>query len=98
MRQLAFFFVLLLMGDVGLAEDVSLQAVPPVVVKSVPEAGAEGIDPGVKEIRITFSKDMHDNSWSWTTLSKESFPETTGKPHYDGDKRTCVLPVQLKPG
>jgi len=79
------------------ADDVSLKEVPPVVVKTVPEAGADGVDAAVAEIKVTFSKEMKDASWSWSTLSKESFPEASGKPHYLPDKRTCVLPVRLKP-
>jgi len=47
---------------------------------------------------VTFSKKMHDDSWSWSTASQESFPETTGKPKYAEDQRTCVLPVKLQPG
>src|SRR5215468_5648292 len=77
--------------------DVTLESVPPVVVKTVPEAGAADVDPKLTEIKITFSKDMKDESWSWSTLSKESFPKITGKPKY-ADKRTCVLPVKLEPG
>jgi hypothetical protein len=41
---------------------------------------------------------MKDGTWSWSTLSKESFPETPGKPKYADDKRTCILPVKLQPG
>jgi len=41
---------------------------------------------------------MTDGSWSWSTASKDSFPETTGKPRYLADRRTCVLPVKLEPG
>jgi hypothetical protein len=76
---------------------VSLAAVPPVVVKTLPEAGADGVDASVTEIKVTFSKEMKDGSWSWSTLSKESFPEVSGKPQYMPDKRTCVLTVRLKP-
>ncbi len=39
-----------------------------------------------------------DKTWSWSTLSKESFPKVDGKPKYLADKRTCVLPVKLQPG
>jgi RNA polymerase sigma-70 factor (ECF subfamily) len=98
MSRITFLLALLVAASFMRAEDVTLKAVPPVVVKAVPEAGAEGIDPATKEIRVTFSKNMRDGSWSWSTLSPESFPETTGKPHYEADKRTCVLPVRLKPG
>jgi RNA polymerase sigma-70 factor (ECF subfamily) len=51
----------------------------------------------VTEITVTYSKEMQDGSWSWSTLSAESFPELAGKPSYRDDKRTCVLPVKLKP-
>jgi RNA polymerase sigma-70 factor (ECF subfamily) len=80
------------------ADEISLANVPPVVVKSVPEAGSDDVDSSLNEITVTFSKDMTDGSWSWSTASKESFPELAGKPHYLEDKRTCVLPVHLKPG
>jgi RNA polymerase sigma-70 factor (ECF subfamily) len=77
----------------------SVATSPPVVVKTVPAAGDTKVDAATtKEIRVTFSKDMADESWSWSQISKESYPETTGKAHYDQDKRTCILPVKLKPG
>ncbi len=71
---------------------------PPVVLKTVPEEGALDVDPSLKEIKVTFSKEMQNGSWSWVTLSKETFPELTGNPSYDKDKRTCKLPVKLEPG
>ena len=69
-----------LAGTAVLADDVTLGSVPPVVVKTVPEAGAGEVDPKLTEIKVTFSKDMQDGSWSWVTLSKESFPKEDGKP------------------
>lgn len=87
-----------LVPGIARADDVTLESVPPVVVKTVPEAGAGDVDPKLTEIKITFSKEMQDGSWSWSTLSKESFPEMDGKPRYLEDKRTCVLPVKLQPG
>jgi RNA polymerase sigma-70 factor (ECF subfamily) len=41
---------------------------------------------------------MTDQSWSWASHSKESYPKVDGKPKYLADKRTCVLPVKLEPG
>ena len=80
------------------AEELSLQSAPPVVVKTVPVAGAADVDPGLTELRVTFSKPMADGSWSWSTWGEENFPELNGKPRYLADGRTCVLPVKLQPG
>ena len=80
------------------AEEVTLESVPPVVVKTVPEAGVTDVDPNLAEIKVVFSKDMRNSGWSWSTFSQESFPKLDGKPHYLADKRTCVLPVKLEPG
>ena len=101
MKRVVGILVALLSGLAGtavLAGDVTLESVPPVVVKTVPEAGAAEVDPKLTEIKVTFSKDMQDGAWSWSTLSKESFPTLGGKPKYLRDKRTCVLPVKLAPG
>src|SRR5262245_33882555 len=102
MKQMAIVFVALLgglaSGAVLADEDVTLSSVPPVVVKTVPEAGPGDVDSKLTEIKVTFSKDMQDGGYSWTTYSKESFPKVDGKPKYLADKRTCVLPVKLEPG
>jgi RNA polymerase sigma-70 factor (ECF subfamily) len=55
------------------------------------------VDPATTEIRVTYSKDMQDGSWSWSTWGQENYPTTTGRPKYLEDKRTCVLPVKLEP-
>lgn len=86
-----------------MAEEVqpapSVKTLPPVVVKITPRSGDTRVDAAnVKEIRVTFSKDMMDGSWSWVQISHETFPEFTGKTHYAKDKRTCSVPVALKPG
>lgn len=83
------------------AEDsITVQNLPPVVVKTSPVAGTEDVDPNVSEIKVTFSKEMADESWSWSQLSDDTFPKTVGdKPiHYEKDRRTCVLKVKLEPG
>jgi RNA polymerase sigma-70 factor (ECF subfamily) len=76
----------------------SVKALPPVVVKTVPESGDTHVDAtAVKEIRVTFSKEMADKSWSWSQISNDTFPKNAGEPHYDKSKRTCMLPVKLEP-
>lgn len=72
--------------------------VPPVVVATVPESGATGIDPALTELRVIFSEPMRDGNWSWTKWGEDNFPELTGRPRFLGDQRTCVLPVRLRPG
>jgi len=71
----------------------------PVVVKTVPAAGDEAVDPGLKEIRVTFSKEMMDKSWSWATDTGHGavLPNGDEKPFFDKDKKTNVLPVKLQP-
>jgi hypothetical protein len=73
----------------------SVAAMPPVVVKTVPEAGDTKVDPSMKEIKITFSKRMTNKSWSWVG---DIGSWTNGQPRYLADGRTCVLPVKLEPG
>jgi hypothetical protein len=71
---------------------------PPKVVKTEPPSDATDVDPSLAEIRVTFSKEMADQSWSWGTASEDTYPETTGESRYLPGRKTCVLPVKLKPG
>ena len=77
------------------AQDID--STPPVVVKAVPEAGSKEVSPGVVEIRVTFSKPMTDQSWSWSSAWKESVLQSVEKPRYETDHKTCVLKVKLEP-
>jgi RNA polymerase sigma-70 factor (ECF subfamily) len=81
--------------NISRAQDVD--SIAPVVVKTVPEAGTKDVAPGEMEIKITFSKEMTDQSWSWSTAWQNSTPEGIGKPHYEADRKTCVLKVKLEP-
>jgi hypothetical protein len=77
---------------------IALNSLPPVVVHTVPASGARDVAPGVAEIRVKFSKEMADNSWSWTSVWEGSTPEMLGSPHYDPDRRVCAITVSLEPG
>ena len=68
------------------------------VVAIEPKVGANDVDPAVGEIRVTFSKKMADQSWSWTEGNRYAVPAPNGKIHYESDMRTCVMPVKLEPG
>lgn len=80
------------------ADDLALASAPPVVVKTVPAAGSEGVDPNLKEIAITFTKEMADGSYSVVNYSPGNAPKFAGKPRYSDDKKTCFVPVKLEPG
>ena len=96
---LAWFFLVGVAGADNQVE-ISVKTMPPSVVKTTPQAGATNVDPSLNEVCVTFSKDMMTNQmWSWCSQTPETFPEID-KTHirYLNDKRTCVLPVKLKPG
>jgi Bacterial Ig-like domain len=80
---------------VGHAQDID--TIAPVVIKTVPEAATKDVPPGEYEIKITFSKEMSDGSWSWSSAWQNSDPESIGKPHYDANLKTCILKVKLEP-
>lgn len=86
-------------GGVQAENEIAIESMPPVVVKTFPQAGDTAVDPSIKEIRVTFSKDMMTKEmWSWVMISKDSFPPIAGEVRYLNDKRTCVAPVKLKAG
>jgi hypothetical protein len=80
------------------AQEFSIEQAPAVVIRTSPVAGTIDVDPATTRITVTFSKPMQDGSWSWTTWGEGTFPEMDGKPYYEADGRTCVLPVKLQPG
>jgi RNA polymerase sigma-70 factor (ECF subfamily) len=81
----------------GIGHAQTVDSMAPVVVKTVPEAGAKDVAPGEIEIKVTFSKEMADQSWSWCSLWQDSLPEGIGKIKYEADHKTCVMKVKLEP-
>jgi hypothetical protein len=94
-RNIAQNFLLTRAGHTGGVAAEHVKGVP-VVIRTVPESGAADVDPSLRELHVSFSMDMANNSWSW--VDEESFPETAGDPHFAQDDRTCILPVRLRPG
>jgi RNA polymerase sigma-70 factor (ECF subfamily) len=78
---------------------VSLDSFPPSVIKTVPVCGDTAVDPNLREISVTYSKDMKvtDHCWSWCGVADSSFPKLDGKTEFLQDNRTCVLHVALEP-
>lgn len=75
----------------------TIDTMPPVVIKTVPEAGSTNVAPGGVEIKVTFSKPMRDQAWSWSSAWQGSEPEVVEKPKYEADGKTCVIKVKLEP-
>lgn len=69
----------------------------PVVVQTTPPALAMAVNPNTTAISVTFDQPMMNFSWSWVG-GGELYPETTGEPRYDTERKTCTLPVKLQPG
>lgn len=102
MRRTTWTVVISLIGIMMIvapapADEVSIDNLPPSVVKTVPQCGDLNVDPKLSKLSILFSKDMLDQSWSFVRTSPESFPKIVGNPHYAQDKRTCLVEVALEP-
>ncbi len=81
------------------AEKVTIENLPPVVIKTYPVSGSADVSSTLGMIKVTFSKKMLTKKmWSWVMITKDSFPEMNGEPYFERDGKTCVLPVKLKPG
>ena len=97
MRSLMALSILALLSSPALAKKPTVKSMPPVVVMTVPQSGETAVDAGLKEIKVTFSKDMQTKKmWSFVQISKDTFPQKAGEPKYV-DNRTIVLPVKLQP-
>jgi beta-lactamase regulating signal transducer with metallopeptidase domain len=70
---------------------------PPNIIATSPPVGATDVDPGLKEIIVTFDQDM-GGGMSWTGGGSEYPPAPEGQRARWRDKRTCVLPVKLEAG
>jgi beta-lactamase regulating signal transducer with metallopeptidase domain len=84
------------------ATDQSKEARPktnwPTIVATNPKIGAIDVDPGLKEISVTFDRDMDVGGYSWTGGGEFYPPSSPDASAVWTDKRTCVLPVRLEKG
>ena len=70
---------------------------PPTVVSTNPQNGSIDVEPSLSQISVTFDEEMMGGC-SWCMENKETFPETTGAPHYTDGNTKSILPVKLLPG
>jgi hypothetical protein len=82
----------------GASEELKRKVQVPMIVGLIPKNGTQDVDPSLAEIRVTFNVPM-GGGFSWTG-GGENYPTIPEgkKPFWTEDKKTCVLPVQLKPG
>ena len=82
----------------GASEALKRKVSKPMIVALTPKNGANNVDPSLKESRVTFNVPMGEG-FSWTG-GGEHFPATPPgkKAFWSEDHKTCVLPVELKPG
>ena len=69
----------------------------PTIVKTVPEVGATDVSSSLKEITVTFDRDM-SGGMSWTGSGPEFPPVDESRKATWTDKRSCTLPVRLERG
>jgi len=70
----------------------------PKIVTMIPPNGAEDVDPGIKEIVVTFDRPMKSPGWSVVTLGSQSqVPRSTGPVGYDAQRKVFTMPVELQP-
>jgi beta-lactamase regulating signal transducer with metallopeptidase domain len=85
----------------GASEALKAKTQVPQVVRFEPSNGAQNVSPALTELRVTFNVPMGAGG-SWCTVSDDGadFPKgPEGKQfHWTEDKKTGVLPVELKPG
>ncbi len=94
MKKLLFIALTLFAGAVF--AQASVDSMPPVVIETFPIAGELKVPPGLLTLKVVFSKDMLEDSWSWVKVSNVDFPEIVGDVQFT-DARTCVLQVKLEP-
>jgi len=73
-----------------------LAAKRPKVVSMIPANGAQDVDPGLTAIQVVFDRPMTDKSWSLVGGGPH-FPKTGKGAHFDAQRKSWTVPVELKP-
>ncbi|MEN6625299.1 MAG: Ig-like domain-containing protein [Candidatus Sumerlaeia bacterium] len=82
----------------GAAPELEAKMRKPRVVSMDPPNGATGVDPNTAELRVTFDVPMGAGfSWCGGGSDYPEVPEGVGA-RWSEDRKTCTLPVKLKPG
>ncbi|HEY3853468.1 MAG TPA: M56 family metallopeptidase [Verrucomicrobiae bacterium] len=85
----------------GASDALKAKVLTPHVVRFSPENGPENVPVGLSELRVTFDTPMAGGfSWCQAGDDDHDFPKIPDgqRPRWTEDKKTAILPVQLKPG
>lgn len=81
----------------GAGKNLEQKVQVPRIVKMAPANQEDRVDPNLKELRVTFNVPMGPGfSWVGGGDDFPTIPEGQ-RPSWTADKKTCILPVQLKP-
>jgi len=69
----------------------------PYVVDSLPGDGQTEVDPALKTLTVTFSREMSTRTDGWTGRAP-TYPAVAGRSYWDQERLRCSLPVRLEPG
>ncbi len=82
----------------GASEELKTKVMKPQIVHVYPPHGATDADPNLTQITVTFNVPMGEGfSWTGGGPNYPTVPEGK-KAYWTADHKTCVLPVELKPG
>ena len=68
----------------------------PKVVSMIPANRAQDVDPGLTAIQVVFDRPMANKSWSLVGGGPHC-PKTGEDAHFDAQRKTWTVPVELKP-
>src|SRR5258706_10464540 len=72
-------------------------AAAPKVLKTVPENGAQDVDPATAELRVVFDQPMRPGGRSVVNSSRGVFPELVGQPRWEDGNKVFVWKIKLEP-
>jgi beta-lactamase regulating signal transducer with metallopeptidase domain len=84
-------------GKRSLPQPAADSSTTPKILSTTPKVGATDVDPALKEITVSFDRDM-GGGYSWTGGGPDYPPTPEEAKVQWRDKRTCVLPVRLEAG
>jgi len=82
----------------GASRTLQMKVKKPEIVEMNPPNGAKDVSPNLTVLRVTFNVPMGEGfSWTGGGPNYPDVPEGK-RPTWSRDRRTCLLPVSLKPG